>query len=140
MKKNIFEFLKRGMCFMGFGPIILSIVWEILGACNVIESLSVNTVVFGILTVSFMAFIAAGVTVVYQIERLPLLYATLIHGVVLYLDYAIIYLLNGWIKDGVMPFIIFTIIFVIGYILIWLIVYLFIRKDVEKINRKVKKG
>ena len=140
MKKNVIEFFKRGMCFMGFGPIILVIIWGILGVCNVIESLSVSTVVFGILTVSFMAFVAAGVTVVYQIERLPLLYATLIHGIVLYLDYAIIYLLNGWIKDGATPFVIFTIIFVIGYGLIWGIVYLFIRKDVEKMNRKVKKG
>lgn len=51
----------------------------------------------GIVTVTLLAFIAAGIGVVYQIERLPLLSATAIHAGALYLDYLLIYLLNNWI-------------------------------------------
>lgn len=140
MKKYVFEFLKRGICAMGFGPLVLATVWGILYACGVLEVLTGVQVVFGILGISLLAFVSAGITVVYQIDKLPLLYAMLIHGVTLYIDYAAIYLVNGWLKEGIMPFIIFTIIFVAGYALIWGIVYLFIRKDIEKINRKIRKG
>jgi len=140
MKKYVFEFLKRGICAMGFGPLVLAAVWGILYACGVLEVLTGVQVVFGILGISLLVFVAAGITVVYQIDKLPLLYAMLIHGVTLYIDYAAIYLVNGWLKEGIMPFIIFTIIFVAGYALIWGIVYLFIRKDIEKINRKIRKG
>ncbi len=140
MKKYVFEFLKRGICAMGFGPLVLAAVWGILYACGVLEVLTGVQVVFGIVGISLLTFVAAGITVVYQIDKLPLLYAMLIHGVTLYIDYAAIYLVNGWLKEGIMPFIIFTIIFVAGYALIWGIVYLFIRKDIEKINRKIRKG
>ena len=140
MKKYVFEFLKRGICAMGFGPLVLAAVWGILYACGVLEVLTGVQVVFGIVGISLLVFVAAGITVVYQIDKLPLLYAMLINGVTLYIDYAAIYLVNGWLKEGIMPFIIFTIIFVAGYALIWGIVYLFIRKDIEKINRKIRKG
>lgn len=140
MKKHFIEFLKRGICAMGFGPLVLAIVFTILNLCGVVETVKVSEMVLGIFSISLMAFVAAGVTVVYQVERLPLLYATLIHGATLYIDYAVIYLVNGWLKEGIMPFIIFTLIFVLGYALVWVIVYLFIRKDVEKINKKIRKG
>lgn len=134
------EFMHRGLLCMGFGPLALAIVFGILNLCGVVDIIAVSEMVLGIFTITIMAFIAAGVTVVYQIERLPLLYATLIHGVTLYLDYAVIYLVNGWIQDGAMPFIIFTLIFILGYALVWGIVYLFIKKDIEKMNRKIRKG
>ena len=137
MKKHVIDFLKRGFVAMGFGPIVMAIIFAILGATGVVETLSVWEMVKGILTVSLMAFIAAGVTVVYQIERLPIIYATLIHGVALYLDYAIIYLVNGWLKSEALPLAIFSVCFVLGYALIWVIVYLFIRKDVSRLNKRV---
>lgn len=137
MKKHVIDFLKRGFVAMGFGPIVMAIIFAILGATGVVETLSVWEMAKGILTVSLMAFIAAGVTVVYQIERLPIIYATLIHGVALYLDYAIIYLVNGWLKSEALPFAIFSVCFVLGYALIWVIVYLFIRKDVSNLNKRV---
>ena len=87
-----------------------------------------------------MAFVAAGVSVVYKIEELPLLYAILIHGVTLYVDYLAIYLVNGWLKDGVTQLIVFTVVFVLGFLLTWTIVYLFIRKDIKKMNKKIIKG
>ena len=137
MKKHVIDFFKRGFVAMGFGPIVIAIVFAILGATGVVDTLSVWEMVKGILTVSLMAFIAAGVTVVYQIERLPIIYATLIHGVALYLDYAIIYLVNGWLKSEALPFAIFSACFVLGYALVWVIVYLFIRKDVSRLNKRV---
>lgn len=140
MKKYFKEFMHRGLLCMGFGPLVLAVVFGILDLCGVVHVISVSQMVLGIFTVILMAFIAAGVTIVYKIEKLPLLYATIIQGVTLYLDYAIIYLVNGWLKNGLTPFIIFTIIFVLGYALIWGIVYLFIRKDIEKINKKIRNG
>jgi len=78
MKKYVFEFLKRGICAMGFGPLVLAAVWGILYACGVLEVLTGVQVVFGILGISLLVFVAAGITVVYQIDKLPLLYAMLI--------------------------------------------------------------
>ncbi len=140
MKKVFKEFIHRGLLCMGFGPLVLAIVFAILSLCGVVQTLAVSDMVLGIFTITLMAFVAAGITVVYQIEELPLLYAILIHGFTLYLDYAVIYLVNGWLKDGATPFVVFTIIFILGFALVWGIVYLFIRKDIEKMNRKLKKG
>ena len=138
MKKNIIDFIKRVFFAMGFGPIILAIIYAILGATDVVESISVGDVVLGVLSISLMAFIAAGITVFYQIESLPLIFAILLHGIALYLDYAIIYLVNGWLADGALPFLIFTICFVVGYAVVWAIVYLCIRHTTDKLNMKLK--
>ena len=140
MKKYVKEFLHRGLLCMGFGPLVLAIVFAILSLCGVVQTLAVSEMVLGIFTITVMAFVAAGVSVVYKIEELPLLYAILIHGVTLYVDYLAIYLVNGWLKDGATPLIVFTVVFVLGFLLTWTIVYLFIRKDIEKINRKIIKG
>ena len=123
---------------MGGGPIVMAIVYFILGKTGVVDSLSTDTVLFGVLTVSLLTFIAAGITVVYQIERLPIFSAMLIHGVVLYLDYLIIYLVNGWLKNDILPFIIFTIWFVLGYLVIWLIIYLITRAYAKKLTDGIK--
>lgn len=140
MKKVFKKFMHRGLLSMGFGPLVLAVVFAILNLCGVVEVITVSEMLLGIFTITLMAFVAAGVTVVYQIEKLPLLYAILIHGITLYLDYAVIYLVNGWLKNGVTPFVIFTVIFVLGFILTWSIVYLFIRRDIDKMNRKIRKG
>ena len=140
MKKYVKEFLHRGLLCMGCGPLVLAIVFAILNVCGVAETLAVPQMVIGIITITLMAFVAAGVSVVYMIEELPLLYAILIHGVTLYVDYLAIYLVNGWLKDGVTPLIVFTVVFVLGFLLTWMIVYLFIRKDIKKMNRRIIKG
>ena len=139
MKKYIGEFLKRGVFVMGFGPIVLAIVYGILWKTGVISSLDAGEDVRAILTISLMAFIAAGITMVYQIEELPLLYAILIHAVVLYLDYIMIYFVNGWLASGLKPFAVFTICFVLGYTLIWLFIYRMIRKDTAELNQTLSR-
>ena len=76
---------------------------------------------------------------VYQMERLPLMLAILIHGSVLYVCYLITYLLNGWLEWGTGPILVFTGIFVFGYLVIWAVIYSIIRKNTETINEGLKK-
>ncbi len=139
MKKYIPDFLKRGLMAAAGGPVVLAIVYGILGAAGVIESLSPGEVCKGILTVSLMAFIASGITVIYSVERLPLLCAILVHCAVLYADYLLIYLLNGWLKSQIVPILIFTSIFIAGYAVIWLCIYLSIRAKTDRINQKLRR-
>ena len=139
MKKYWKEFVIRGLVSCGFGPIILAIVYGILGATGVAETLTAAEVCKGILTIALMAFIAGGVTAVYQMEELPLFLAILIHGTALYLDYLMIYLVNGWIAEGVKPLLVFTLIFVVGYALTWLVIYIVTRKGTERVNRMLSK-
>lgn len=104
-------------------------------------TLTVNEVALGILTSALMAFVAAGISVVYQIEKLPLMWASFIQAIVLYLDYLLIYLLNGWLKSDPKVILIFTICFVAGYIVIWTMIYFMsIRPSINKINRKIQES
>lgn len=139
MKKNIFEFIRRGFIACGFGPLVLAVVYLILKENGAPEMLNVNDVCLGIFSLSALAFIAGGMNVVYQIERLPIMLAILIHGGVLYICYLITYLLNGWLETGVTPILVFSGIFIAGYIAIWLFIYSVTRKNAEKINDKLKK-
>lgn len=138
MKKHISEFLKRGLMAAAGGPVVLAIVYGILGAAGVIHSLTPGEVCMGILTVTVMAFIAAGITTVYTVESLPLMSAILIHAGVLYLDYLIMYLLNSWIPRDLTGIGIFTGIFAAGYAVIWLCIYLVIKGKTDKLNRRLQ--
>lgn len=135
MKKIILEFVRRGLIACGFGPIVLAIIYLILQTQIGLENLTVNQVCIGIFSTAVLAFIAGGMNVVYQIERLPLMVAILIHGVVLYITYLGTYLVNGWLENGKISFLVFTCIFVVGYLVIWAIIYSVIRKDTQKVNK-----
>ena len=52
---------------MGFGPIVLAIVYFILGLTGVAENIGVYDMVIGITTITALAFLCGGMTVVYQI-------------------------------------------------------------------------
>ena len=138
MKKFVLDFVRRGLIAAGIGPIVLSIVYLILQQAAAVETLSVNQVCMGIFSITALAFIAGGMNAVYQIERLPLMAAILIHGGILYIGYLGTYLLNGWFDVGVLPIIVFTAIFVVGYIVIWAIIYSIIKRNTEKLNRMLK--
>ena len=105
------DFLLRGLVSMGFGPFVLSVVYGILGLCGVVDKLAVNEVVLGYLSITVLAFLCSGMTVVYQIEEIGLSKAITLHGIALYIAYAVVYLSNNWLKDGLIPFLVFTIIF-----------------------------
>ena len=136
MKKHVIDFCKRGMVAAWGGPVIMAIVWLCLKAAGVVETLTVDQVVLGIISTTIMVFIAAGVSIVYQIETLPKSIAALIQMAVLYVDYMGIYLLNGWLPADKIG--IFTLIFIAAFAVIWLIIYLTIRMKVNRINQKMQ--
>ena len=139
MKKYILEFFRRGFVACGFGPIVLAIFYLILQHKAAVETLTVNQVCLGIFSLSALAFIAGGMNVIYQIERLPLMVAILIHGSVLYISYLGTYLLNDWLEWGIMPVLVFSGIFVVGYLIIWVIIYSIIKRNTDKINEMLHK-
>ena len=134
MKKNLWEFFRRGMSACGFGPLILAVLYLALQNKYGLQTLTVNEVCLGIFSISALAFIAGGMNFIYQVEQLPLMAAILIHGCILYASYLATYLLNGWLKWGAAPIFVFSCIFVVGYFAIWLIIYLVIRSKTRKLN------
>ena len=138
MKKVVLDFGKRGLISMGFGPIVLAILYLILQRSGVVESLTVNEVCVGIFSLSALAFVAGGMNAIYQIERLPLMVAVLIHGCVLYISYLATYLVNGWLEMGTMPIIVFSAIFAVGYMVIWVIIYSINRRNTARLNEGLK--
>ncbi|MBQ7091159.1 MAG: DUF3021 domain-containing protein [Clostridia bacterium] len=138
MKKYALEFLRRGFAACGLGPMVLAIFYLILQQSAAIDALSVNQVCIGIFSLTALAFIAGGMNVVYQIERLPLMLAILIHGIVLYVSYLLTYLLNGWMEWGTTPILIFSVIFIIGYLAIWAVIYTITKRNTEKLNERIK--
>lgn len=140
MKKYVLEFAKRGLMAAASGPVILAIIYGILGAAGVVAALTPGEVCLGILSITLMAFIAAGITMIYTVESLPLLSAILIHAGVLYLDYLMIYLLNSWIPRNGQGIGIFSVAFAAGFALVWLVIYLCSRKRIQQLNAKIKKA
>jgi len=138
MKKFVLEFLRRGLIASGIGPIVLAIVYMILQQTAAVETLSVNQVCIGIFSITALAFIAGGMNAIYQIERLPLMVAILIHGGVLYISYLITYLINDWLDFGALPIIVFSAVFVLGYIVIWAIIYSISKRNTDKLNKMLK--
>ena len=136
MKKFLGEFLKRGLLAASGGPVVLAIIYGIIGATGQVTVLSPGEVCLAILTITLMAFIAAGITAVYQLEQLPLICAVLLHGGVLYLDYLLVYLLNSWLPRNAIGT--FTAIFAAGYALVWLVIYLCIRAKTKELNEKLR--
>lgn len=138
MKKFWKEFFLRGLICAAGGPVVLAIIYGILGATGAAESLSPREVCYGFLSITLLAFIAAGMTAIYQMEQLPLPTMILLHGGVLYIAYILTYLINGWLQSQMQAILIFTGIFVAGYALIWLIIYLIERRKAEKLNKILK--
>jgi len=139
MKKTVLEFLRRGFVACGFGPLVLAIIYLVLQHHTAVETLAVSKVCLGIFSLTALAFIAGGMNVVYQIERLPLMTAILIHGGVLYVSYLATYLLNGWLAWGRMPIVVFSAIFVLGYFAIWAVIYFTTKDKTEKINEALRR-
>ena len=125
---------------MGFGPIILAIIYSILELTNVTNVVTVREMAVGVLTIAALAFLCGAVTQVFQIEELPLSKAITFHGIILYIAYVIVYLTNGWLKDGLVPFIGFTVIFAVIYALIWLFIYIFTKRSTDKLTKKLRQN
>ena len=139
MKQFSLEFLRRGLVACGFGPVVLAILYLILQKSAGLETLTVKEVCTGIISLTALAFIAGGMNAIYQMERLPLMAAILIHGCVLYLGYLVTYLVNDWLEFGTTPILVFSGIFVVGYLAIWAIIYCIIKRRTARLNEKKKK-
>ena len=139
MKKLVVEFLRRGIVGMGFGPMVLAILYLVLQWQGVVQTLTVNQVCLGIFSLSVLAFVAGGMNVIYQVERLPLMVAILIHGCVLYACYLATYLVNGWLEGGRIPILVFSGIFVLGYLAIWAVVFSVVKRNTSRVNESLKK-
>lgn len=138
MRKFLKEFLLRGLVCAGGGPLVLAIIYGILGATGTVEALSPKEVCLGIVTITMLAFIAAGMTAIYQMEQLPLPTMILLHGGALYIAYILTYLINGWLINQLVPILVFTGIFLAGYTLVWLIIYLVEKAKADKLNKMLK--
>ena len=135
MRSFMKKFCKRGLMGAWGGPAVLAIVWLALQKANVISEVSVNEAVRGVLSSIVLAFIATGISAIYQEETLPRALQTLTHIFVLYLDYLLVYLLNGWLISKYV--IIFTAAFVIGYMILWAVIYFTISGKVKKMNTAI---
>lgn len=138
MKKYVLEFFRRGLVACGFGPLVLAVLYLILQRHAALEMLTVDQVCIGIFSLTALAFVAGGMNAIYQMERLPLMVAILIHGGVLYISYLVTYLLNGWLEWGVTPILVFSGIFVLGYFIIWAAIYSIIKRNTAKLNELLK--
>ena len=134
MKNLAKSFVVHGLFACGLGPVVFAIVYAVLNAVGAVSEVSVSEMVTGIVSVTVLAFIAGGISVIYKIERLPIFSAALIHGFVLYLSYVVIYLINGWLKGGITPLLVFTACFISGFALVWLIIYLTTKKSTDEVN------
>ena len=138
MKKYILEFCRRGVVACGLGPLVLAVVYLILYHRVGVQTLTVPQVCRGIFSLSALAFAAGGMNVVYQIERLPLAVAILLHGAVLYLGYLLTYLFNSWLAQGTAPILLFTAIFLLGYLTIWAVIYCITKRNTARINQMLQ--
>ena len=138
MRKHIWEFIRRGMTACGFGPMVLAVLYLILHRQGLVQTLTVSQVCRGIFSLSALAFLAGGMNFLYQIERLPLMVAILIHGSILYAGYLATYLFNGWLEWGTAQILVFSGIFIIGYVVIWAVIYFIIKNKTDLLNEGLK--
>ncbi len=138
MKKFWKEFLLRGLICASGGPLVLAVIYGILGATGAAEAFSPREVCLGIVSITLLAFIAAGMTAIYQMEQLPLPTMILLHGGVLYMAYILTYLLNGWLLSQLKPILVFTGIFIAGYGVIWTVIYNINIAKTKKLNKLLK--
>ena len=138
MRRNVFEFVRRGLVACGFGPLVLAALYLLLQRQGVLHTLTVNEVCLGIVSLSALAFIAGGMNVIYQVERLPLMMAILIHGGVLYASYLATYLINGWLEWGMTPILAFSGIFAVGYLAVWAVIYTVTKKNTARLNEALR--
>ena len=62
MKKYVLEFVHRGLLAAAGGPVVLAIIYGILDATGAVTAFAPYEVCLGILSITLMAFIAAGIT------------------------------------------------------------------------------
>ena len=138
MNKYLKSFLRRGLVFGGFGPIILGLVFLIIEKCGTPLDLSGGDILLAILSTYLIAFVQAGASVFNQIEAWPIAKSLGCHLGSLYLVYVLAYLANSWIPLEPVVILIFTAIFLAVYFAVWLTVFLSVKAASRKMSQKIK--
>ncbi len=138
MNKYVKSFLIRGLIFSGFGPVVLGIVFAILGVTLPNFSVGGAEVLIAILSTYLIAFVQAGATVFNQIEEWSVPKSMLCHLLSVYLVYLFAYLVNSWITPDLWVILTFTLIFLAIFFVIWLTVYLIVRGTEKRLNNKLR--
>ena len=137
MKKYIIEFIKRGLMAASGGPIVVSVVYLILGKIGVVSSFTPEEVSLGIISSAVLSFVVGGISMIFTVDRLPAFTAILIHGLTLYAVYIAVYLVNGWLKSQLISVAVFSSVFLVGYGIIWLIIYLSTKNFAKRLNSRL---
>ncbi len=138
MNKYVKEFLRRGLMFSGFGPIIFGIIVMCISYFSGVQEHSGLKIFMGIITTYILAFVQAGVTVFNQIEHWSVTKSMLCHFGTLYVTYSLCYIFNSWIPFEAEVLGVFTIIFITVFFTVWGIVYLCVKNTSKKINEKLR--
>lgn len=137
MKRFFKNFCLRGLMVSGIGPIVYGIVILIIHLCGVNVSFNGAEVFKGILSTYLIAFVAAGITSIHQEEKLGIGLNLLIHGLILYICYLAMYLINGWLPENLGSILAFSIIFIVTFVVIALIVYIVEKLKSKKLNKQL---
>ncbi len=138
MNKYLKEFLHRGLMFAGFGPIIVGIIFAILGATLENFGIGGSEILLAIVSTYLLAFLHAGASVFNQIEHWSIARSLACHFSTLYVAYTLTYTLNTWIPFEPIALLIFTGIFVAVYALVWLVVVISLKSAEKKLNKKLR--
>jgi hypothetical protein len=138
MNKYVKEFLRRGLMFSGFGPIVFGIIVLCISYFDSVAVHSARNIFMGIVTTYTIAFVQAGVTVFNQIEHWSVPKSLLCHFGTLYVTYSLCYIFNSWIPFKAEVLVTFTVIFAVVFFAVWGIVYLCVRNTSKKINEKLR--
>ena len=137
MNQYVKEFLKRGLIFSGFGPIIAGIIYLCVEGSGVDLKLNAQTVFLAIITTYIIAFVQAGSSVFNQIESWPKAKSLFFQMTSIYVVYTGGYLINNWIPFKIEVIIIFTSVYVAAYMSVWLTVYFITKNVTKKLNDKL---
>ena len=138
MKKLTKEFLFRGLMCGGFGPLVYAIIMFILYFCKVNTNVDGLILFKGVISTYLMAFVIAGASILWQIDKLGLAIAIPTHGGLLYICYFLTYINNGWLESNLKVIGVFTLVFVLGYMLVWLIIYLVEKNLAKRLNKSLR--
>ena len=136
MKKYLIDFIKRGLIFGGFGPVIVAIIYFIVSLSETVN-LNPGQILVAVISSYLLAFIQSGATIFNQIENWSTAKSSLVYFSTLYIAYLGCYLVNSWIPFEWLFVLIFTVSFVITYLIIWFIVYLIVKHTTKKLNEKL---
>lgn len=138
MNKYFKEFLKRGLMFGGFGPIIVGIIFCVLQYTVTDFSLAGVEALLAIVSTYLLAFVQAGASVFNQIDSWSTPKSLGIHLLTIYVAYVICYVSNSWIPFEPMMILIFTAIFLVIYFVVWITVYISVKSVTKKLNKRIR--